>query len=206
MENEIRLFYDLTAERTADEWYKEEILKPTIIDFVKLLPEHPIVLDLGCGPGHESMRLSSAGAHVTGIDFSEECIRIARERTPQCHFEVMDIRELDSRLGNFHGVFACASLIHIDVQTMPEVIKRIRDVLVNPGYVELVVQDGEGIKDSMSLLEVDGRKLQRTVYCYTKDTLTTVAEKVGLEFEREGYLNPTLIEYGWRNYIYKLRG
>ena len=206
MENEIRFFYDLTAERTADEWYKEEILKPTIIDFVKLLPEHPRVLDLGCGPGHESMRLNSAGAHVTGIDFSEECIRIARERTPQCHFEVMDIRELDGRLGNFHGVFACASLIHIDVQTMPEVLKRIRDVLVNPGYVELVVQDGEGIKDSMSLLEVDGRKLQRTVYCYTKDTLTTMVEKVGLEFEGEGYLNQTLIEYGWRNYIYKLRG
>ena len=206
MENEIRLFYDLTAERTADEWYKEEILKPTIIEFVKLLPEHPRVLDLGCGPGHESMRLNFSGAHVTGIDFSEECIRIARERTPQCHFEVMDIRELDDRLGNFHGVFACASLIHIDAQTMPEVIKRIRNVLVNPGYVELVIQEGEGIKDSMSLLEVDGRKLQRTVYCYTKDTLTTMAEKVGLEFEREGYLNPTLIEYGWRNYIYKLRG
>ncbi len=28
MVNEIKLFYDLTAEKTADEWYKEEILKP----------------------------------------------------------------------------------------------------------------------------------------------------------------------------------
>lgn len=77
MENEIKLFYDLTAKKTADEWYKEEILMPTIQDFMKLLPKNPRVLDLGCGPGHESMRLNRAGAKVVGIDFSEECIAIA---------------------------------------------------------------------------------------------------------------------------------
>jgi len=36
MVNEIMLFYDLTARKTADEWYKEEMLKPTILDFVSL--------------------------------------------------------------------------------------------------------------------------------------------------------------------------
>ncbi|EGW39307.1 class I SAM-dependent methyltransferase [Desulfosporosinus sp. OT] len=90
MENEIKLFYDLTAERTAEEWYKEDILKPTIRDFVSLLPERPRILDLGCGPGHESMRLASVGANVLGIDFSEECINIARKRCPQCQFDVLD--------------------------------------------------------------------------------------------------------------------
>lgn len=204
MENEIRLFYDLTAKRTADEWYKEDIMKPTLIDFLNLLPKKPRILDLGCGPGHESMRLSSLGAEVTGIDFSEECIRIAQERSPQCCFEVLDMRELDSRLGYFHGVFACASLIHIDSEIMPKVIKRIRNVLIHPGYAEFIVQHEVGIKESMSLLEVDGRKLQRTVHCYTKEELTEMAEKAGLEFLREGHLNPVLMEYGWRNYIFKL--
>lgn len=61
MRGEIRLFYDLTAEETADRWYKEEVLKPTIQDFISLLPKHPKVLDLGCGTGHESMRLAQAG-------------------------------------------------------------------------------------------------------------------------------------------------
>jgi len=70
LENEIKIFYDLTAERTADEWYKEEILKPTILDFVSLLSDHPRILDLGCGTGHESMRLASTGADVLGIGFS----------------------------------------------------------------------------------------------------------------------------------------
>lgn len=106
MVDEIKLFYDLTAEKTADQWYKEEMLKPTILDFVSLLPANPRILDLGCGPGYESMRLAQTGADVVGVDFSEECIRIARARRPQCRFEVMDFRDLDDRYSRFDGVFA----------------------------------------------------------------------------------------------------
>lgn len=202
MENEIKIFYDLTAERTADEWYKEEILKPTILDFVSLLPDHPRILDLGCGPGHESMRLASTGADVLGIDFSGECIRIAQERCPQCQFDVLDFRQLDLRYGKFQGVFACASLIHIKPEILPDVIRRIRNVLVDNGYLAMMVQDGEGINESKSLLEVDGRKLHRTVYCYTKDNMVSHSKEVGLEFIKEGNLDERLIEYGWRNYIF----
>jgi len=201
LENEIKLFYDLTAERTADEWYKEEILKPSIKDFVSLLPDNPRILDLGCGPGHESMRLASTGADVIGIDFSEECIRIARERCPQCQFELLDFRQLDTKYGKFQGVFACASLIHIDPETLPEVIGRIRSVLADNGYLAVMIQDGKGINESKSLLDVDGKKLRRTVYCYSKEVLLSISNKVGLKFIREGYLDERLLEYGWRNYI-----
>lgn len=202
MGNEIKLFYDLTAKRTADEWYPEEILKSTIQDFVSLLPEHPRILDLGCGPGHECMRLASTGADVLGIDFSEECIRLARERCPRCQFDVLNFRQLDLRYGKFQGVFACASLIHIDPETLPDVIRRIRNVLTHKGYLIMMVQDGKGINESKSLLEVDGRKLQRTVHCYTKENLISISSEVGLEFIREGYLDEKLLDYGWRNYIF----
>lgn len=204
LENEIKIFYDLTAERTADEWYKEEILKPTIMDFVSLLADHPRILDLGCGPGHESMRLALTGADVLGIDFSGESISIARERCPQCLFDVLDFRQLDLRYGKFQGVFACASLIHIEPEILPDVIRRIRNVLVDDGYLAMMVQDGEGINESKSLLEVDGRKLNRTVYCYSRDNMVSHSKEVGLEFIKEGYLDERLIEYGWRNYIFRI--
>lgn len=201
MKDETRLFYDLTAEGTADEGYKEEILMPTIQDFVSLLPENPRILDLGCGPGHESMRLASTGADILGLDFSEDCIRIARERCPQCRFAVLDFRQLDLRYGKFQGVFACASLFHIEPEILPDVLRRIRNVLTDPGYLVVLVLDGEGISEGKSLLEVDGRKLRSTVYCYAKDKLIALADEVGLEFVREGYLDKKLYEYGWRNYI-----
>jgi len=203
MENEIKLFYDLMAERTADEWYSEEILKPTINDFISLLPTNPQVLDLGCGPGHESMRLNQAGAKVIGIDFSEKCIDIARQRCPQCKFEVNDFRFLDDIYGKFEGVFACASLVHINPEELGDVLSNIQKVLVDGGYVAIVIVEGEGINEKFSILEVEGKKLNRTFYLYTRNYLREEAEKAGLEYVREGYLDEKLKRDGWRNYLFK---
>ena len=57
-------------------------------------------LDLGCGPGHYATALASDGAErVVGIDFSQEMIRIARDRasslghSDRCDFVVEDILE-----------------------------------------------------------------------------------------------------------------
>lgn len=36
------------------------------------------ILDLGCGTGRESILLAKAGARVTGVDFSEEMLDVAR--------------------------------------------------------------------------------------------------------------------------------
>lgn len=203
MKDETKLFYDLTAEKTAQEWYKNDILMPTIKDFTSLLPGSPRVLDLGCGPGHETKRLASLGADVIGIDYSSECVRVARERCPECRFEVMDFRNLDDRFGQFDGVFASASLIHVASNELPDIVTKISGSLKNSGYFLMIVQDGEGISEKWSTLEVDGKTLRRTVYCYTKDYLIAVVSKVGLEFIREGYLDKNLYEQNWRNYIFK---
>ena len=83
---DVERFYDLTAERTAREWYPNDILLPTQRELMALLPPRPRVLDLGCGPGYEAMRLHSLGADVTGVDISSESVRIAQERNPACRF------------------------------------------------------------------------------------------------------------------------
>lgn len=203
MNDDIKRFYDLTAEATADQWYTETILQPTIDSFMKLLPLHPRILDLGCGPGHESKRMAASGASVVGVDFSPECIRIARERTPECHFEVMDLRQLDARVRDFDGVWACASLIHINPCELPGVLQNIQGALKKDGYAALIIQDGFGVKEEWSQLEVGHNILQRTVYCYTKEHLVAVAEPAGMSFVCHGYLDPSLKEQGWRNYIFR---
>jgi malonyl-CoA O-methyltransferase len=38
------------------------------------------VLDLGCGTGRQTLRMTQAGAHVTGIDFSEGMLHRARAK------------------------------------------------------------------------------------------------------------------------------
>jgi SAM-dependent methyltransferase len=57
------------------------------------------VLDVGCGPGHYGIALASAGAaRVTGIDFAEGMIQLAKRQAraagvaERCQFQVGDFR------------------------------------------------------------------------------------------------------------------
>jgi ubiquinone/menaquinone biosynthesis C-methylase UbiE len=199
--NETRLFYDLTAENTADEWYPKPVLMPTIEEFVSFLPEKPRVLDLGCGPGYESMRLASVGAEVVGVDFSSESIRIARDRCPQCQFVESDFRQLDNSLGLFDGVFACASLIHITPANLPDVLKRVAGILNPAGKLLVIVQDGSGIKEHWPV--VNGHKIHRVLQLYSRAELEHIATQ--FQFVGEGYLAAELKQHGWRSYLFTAR-
>ncbi len=67
------------------------------------------ILDVGCGTGHLTTQIASAGAEVVGIDSSVGMIREARERYAQVRFELGDAREI--RLAEtFDAVFSNATL------------------------------------------------------------------------------------------------
>lgn len=196
-QNEIRDFYDLTAEETADEWYNNPMLLPTIQAFISHLPEKPRVLDLGCGPGHESKRLLEEGATVVGIDFSERCIDIARERCSGARFEVMDFRNLDERFGRFDGVFAAGSLIHLSETELLKVMERITKILHPGAKLAAIMVTGEGIDEARSNLTVKDRLLRRTLYRYSLPTLNTLSKQNGLVLVDNLFLDEILQGYGW---------
>src|SRR5205807_9875420 len=56
------------------------------------------ILDLGCGTGALAAEIAARGAEVLGLDRSEEMIGQARKKFPALRFEVMDARELQSKL------------------------------------------------------------------------------------------------------------
>lgn len=72
------------------------------------------VLDLGCGPGLYSSLLSSAGADVTGVDFSESSLAHARQTVPGGEARLRYIRAnyLDLTL---HEKFELVLLIYGDL-------------------------------------------------------------------------------------------
>ena len=58
------------------------------------LPEEAQILDLACGKGRHSIYLNSLGFEVTGVDISENSIKIANESAnDKLHFHVHDMRE-----------------------------------------------------------------------------------------------------------------
>jgi len=200
MEDNTKRFYNATAREVADRWYPNSALMPTIREFLSFLPPNPRVLDLGCGPGHESMRLRLAGARVLGLDFSEECIKVARSRCPQCHFEIADFRELDMRFGQFDGVFAAGSLIHIPHDGLGAVMDRMARVLRSYGCILVIVRDGEGVRESWPV--VDGKKTHRVTYLYRHDDLASASKDLIPCGELE--LDDSLSNQGWRAHLFRV--
>ena len=96
---ETRAFWN----RVADDW---RVQVGTAGDTNRILNSDPVlwafagdvagltVLDAGCGTGYLSKQLSKRGALVTGIDFSERMIAIAREQHPHIDFRVDSCSEL----------------------------------------------------------------------------------------------------------------
>jgi trans-aconitate 2-methyltransferase len=72
------------------------VFGPTSVSLLEALPPapRPVVLDLGCGPGHTTAMLADAfvGADVTGIDASGAFVAEARATAPaRCSFRVADV-------------------------------------------------------------------------------------------------------------------
>jgi SAM-dependent methyltransferase len=83
-------------------------LGASLLDLLKAQPEERI-LDVGCGTGHLTAQIASAGAICIGIDRSHDMIRQALENYPHLQFQVMDAREI-TFAESFDAVFSNATL------------------------------------------------------------------------------------------------
>ncbi|MCH4887115.1 class I SAM-dependent methyltransferase [Acidaminobacter sp. JC074] len=163
------------------------------------LPRSPRILDLCCGVGSDSDRLNQLGASVVGLDFSEESIKIARKNYPKNDFNVGNMLEDYSHLGRFDGCILLAGLVHIPNNRLEMAFKQLYKVLKKDAYVLIIVNDGIGKSERMSLQTVDGEDFDREFYDHTLDELLTASKKQ-FEFVYEHVENSESL---WKNYIFK---
>lgn len=83
-------------------------------EFVSLLPKNAKVLDVGCGAGVPVAQfLVEHGFEVTGIDFSENMLKLARKNVPKAKFFLKDMTKLNMKTDSFDGLTAFYSIIHV---------------------------------------------------------------------------------------------
>jgi len=86
-------------------------------EFASLLPKNAKVLDVGCGAGVPvSEFLVHSGFDVTGIDFSENMLKLARKNVPKARFSKRDMTKLNFENESFDGLTAFYSIIHVSRQ------------------------------------------------------------------------------------------
>ena len=110
--------------------------------FLDSLPAGGRILDLGCGPGRDAKAFTDLGFDVTGIDGSAAMVELAR-RNAACPIHQMTFDEIPWR-DEFHGIWACASLLHVSVERMPETLQRLRYALRVDGILYMSFKAGEG--------------------------------------------------------------
>ena len=124
--------------------------------FTACLPEGGHVLDLGCGTGEPIARWFLAeGFKVTGVDFSDAMLAIARDRWPNGDWRVADMRNLD--LGTeFDGLIAWNSFFHLTQDEQRACLPRLAAHVKPGGSLMVTVGWGAG--------ETTGTVAGRTVF------------------------------------------
>lgn len=109
----------------------------------KLAP-NPQVIDIGCGSGRDAKIFTDLGAMVTGIDFSQNMLEIAKKQAPKAQFMLMDIENMQFQDGTFDAAWSACSLMHIPKQHFPKVLEKIHGMLKGGGYLYLALKQGTG--------------------------------------------------------------
>jgi ubiquinone/menaquinone biosynthesis C-methylase UbiE len=141
--NETVKTYNKIAAKYAKKFHKPSYF---LNKFASLLPKNAKILDVGCGPGTDSIYLKRKGLNVEGIDLSRKMVKIARQRFSSIKFKVMDMRSLKYPNSYFDGIVIAFSLIHISNQDIPKTLKELKRVLKNGGVIYFGLQEGKGEK------------------------------------------------------------
>ena len=106
-----------------------------LVDSGKVRPCRAI--DMGCGAGNYAVYLAERGFEVTGVDFSQTAIKIARENAAKkgvkCNFFVADVvEELDKVNQTWDFVYDWGLLHHLFPEQRQKYVENVYRI-VNPG-------------------------------------------------------------------------
>lgn len=98
------------------------------------------VLDLGCGVGVPFDRhLSQKGYDVTGVDFSENHLNIARKLVKGVQFLKGDFTEMTFEKESFDAVICLYAIFHIHREQQPRLFRGIHSTLKQNGLALLTL-------------------------------------------------------------------
>ena len=130
--------------KNSEEYFNSTLnvdMTNTYKPFLKLVPKDGKILDLGCGSGRDSMNFMKLGYEVTAVDGSKELAKKASallgKEVIVSTFEELELKE------KFHGIWACASLLHIKREDLKIVLNNLYNNLDDKGVFYMSFKYGE---------------------------------------------------------------
>ena len=116
-------------------------------ELVERLPKGAKVLDAGCGAGIPVTRYLIQFFDVTGVDFSDEQIRMARQLVPEAHFLCQDITQLTLADNSFDAICSYYAIIHVPRREHQDLLQNFHRILKPAGLVLLCLGADDLEKD-----------------------------------------------------------
>ena len=99
---------------------------------------HPVTDFLGrwrLSFGHLFVGGAPVGYEVTGVDFSENMLRLATKNVPRAKFVEKNMTELDFETESFDGLTAFYSIIHVRKEKHFQLFRRFHRILKPEGIM-----------------------------------------------------------------------
>lgn len=164
MKNKTLEYYD----KNCDEYFQNTVfvdLSHLYFKFIEKLPKEAKVLDLGCGSGRDSLYFKNQGYNVTAIDGSKELADLASKLIKQdvivSNFEELELSD------KFNGIWACASLLHLNEIELEKLLTKLEKSLVKDGILYISFKYG-----TKEYVDDKGRYFN----CYTEETIKRLIE------------------------------
>lgn len=179
-------YYD----KIAEDYIKSDaavVLKDKIGEFLIQLSGKKI-LDVGCGPGHDTNYLTEIGYECLGIDLSPNMIQLARQNN-KGSFEVMDFFNMNFEDKSFDGLWCSSVFVHIEKKDLSKFIPQTYRILKDSGILGLITaQKQEKVRNSL-----DTRKYVMYDQSELEDYLTAFDFRI---------LRSEVFPYGGRNRLF----
>jgi SAM-dependent methyltransferase len=120
-------------------------MAPLYARFLAYVPPGGHILDAGCGSGRDARAFQRLGYAVTAFEASPALARLASD---YCGLPVEVRRFQDVEWQDrFDGIWACASLLHVPMAELPEVLGRLGRALKSDGVLYVSFKYGAGERE-----------------------------------------------------------
>lgn len=154
-------------------------------EFIKYIPQGGLILDLGCGSGRDSKAFIDNGYEVISVDGSKELCKIASKYIKK---KVINKRFIDyNPRKKFDGIWACASLLHLNDSDLYEVVSNMACKLKDKGYFYMSFKYGDfkGIRNGRYFIDMKEESIKELIKKIPSLKFVNIKTTCDVRFGRE---------------------
>ena len=151
-------YYDIHADKFIEGTINAD-MRSLVDNFLSYIEPGGLILDAGCGSGRDIRTFTERGYKVDAFDASKEMCRRASA------FSGIDVQHKSfadfDDVGRYDGIWASASLLHVERVNLPTILQSLCEGLVDGGvlYLSFKYGDSDRVKDGRLFVDMNENTL-----------------------------------------------